>query len=64
MHILAGIMLLPQYLEQYHDDKIDRLARCLGCDRANPWCHGCYPRKSDRINPANESLISICFNYR
>ena len=28
VYILAGIMSLPQYLEQYHDDKIDRLAHC------------------------------------
>ncbi len=59
MHILAGITSLLQYVEQYHDNKIERLACCLRCGRANPWYHGCYPRKSDRINSANESLNSI-----
>ena len=59
VHILAGIMSLPQYLEQYHNDKIDRLSHCPGCGRLNPWYHGCYPRKSDRINPPSESLNSI-----
>jgi len=59
VHILAEIMSLLQYVEQYHDDKIDRLSRCPGCGLANPWCHGCYPRKSDRINPASESLNLI-----
>jgi transposase-like protein len=59
VHILAGIMSLPQYVKQYHDDKAERLARCPGCGRANPRFHGCYSRKSDRINPPSESLNLI-----
>ena len=59
VHILAGIMSLLQYIEQCHDDKIERLSACLGCGRANPWCHGCYPRKSDRIHLPSESLNPI-----
>lgn len=59
MYIMAGIMSLLQYVEQCHDDKIKRLASCGCCGRANPWGHGCYPRKSDRINSASESLNFI-----
>lgn len=59
MDILAGIMSLLQYIEQGHDGILERLGCCPGCGRANPWCHGCYPRKSDRINPAGESLNLI-----
>ena len=59
VHILTGIMSLLQYIEQYQNGQIDRLAHCLGCGRANPWFHGCYPRKSDRINSPGESLNPV-----
>lgn len=59
MHILAGIMSLMQYMEQYHDDKTAGLGCCPRCNRANPWRHGCYPRKSDRLNPPGESLNPV-----
>ncbi len=59
VHILAGIMSLLQYIEQCRADKISRLAYCPTCNRANPWCHGCYPRKSDRLNSLGESLNPV-----
>lgn len=52
--ILAGILSLLQYTEQYRDETA-RLAHCPGCHRANPWRHGCYPRKPDRLNPTGKS---------
>jgi transposase-like protein len=59
VHILAEIMSLAQYNDQCHATQLDRLTNCLECGRANPWCHGCYSRKSDRMHLPDESLNPI-----
>jgi len=59
VYILADILSLLQYIEQCHDDKIPEIVCCPNCNRANPWRHGSYPRKSDRLNPPGESLNPI-----
>jgi transposase-like protein len=58
MYIFAGIMSLLQY-NTCCDYKAVRPDYCPGCHRANPWCHGYYPRKPDRLNPADESLNPV-----
>jgi transposase-like protein len=59
VHILAGILSLLQYKDQYHANQIARLSHCLECGRAKPWYHGYYPRKSDHTHSLNESLNPI-----
>jgi len=59
VYILAGIMSLMQYMTQCHDGKIAGPACCPQCNRANPWGHGGYPRKPDRLNSPSESLNPI-----
>jgi transposase-like protein len=59
LHILAEILSLLQYVEQYHNDKLPRLMHCLVCGKLKPWFHGRYPRQSDRINPSNTSMNPI-----
>lgn len=59
LHILAEILSLAQYVEQFHDDKLPRLTHCLACGKLNPWFHGCYSRQSDRINPSHLSMNPI-----
>lgn len=59
LHILSEITSILQYTNQYRKGNIKRLTCCPGCGRANPWPHGCYPRKSDRINSEGASLNPV-----
>jgi transposase-like protein len=60
VYIIAEILSLIQYLEALKNRPEDcRLEKCPGCGKANPWLHGCYPRKADRSNSAEASLNPI-----
>jgi uncharacterized protein DUF6431 len=59
MHIVAGIMSLLQHVKVYGDYQTIRPPCCPKCNRAKPWGHGDYDRKSDRLNSESESLNPV-----
>lgn len=59
--ILADILELAQHL--IHLDQQPKAYKpdsCVCCGLPGLWCHGHYPRKSDRESPASETLNPMC----
>ena len=54
--IVSGMTSLVQYLDALKQQMI-HLDRCVHCGKADPWCHGKYPRKSDREQDLNPIWI-------
>lgn len=60
VHIFADILSLVQYINSLKNNpKEIHLDHCLYCGKSNPWRHGGYFRKADRINPSSDSLNSV-----
>lgn len=55
------MLSLVQYKNEveWSSEHNQRLERCASCGRLNPWLHGQYSRKADRINTSADSLNPI-----
>lgn len=60
-NIVSNINSVKQYLLfiTKHGHKALRPTGCLHCGKADPWCHGSYARKADRVNRTTESLNPV-----
>lgn len=61
MHrMVAGILSLAQHLELLAEDpQRYRPSQCPHCQADQPWRHGCYKRKADRLAPTRASLNPV-----
>jgi len=58
--ILGSIVSLVQHLATvFTDPDVYRPAACPHCGSGGVWHHGCYHRKADRLNSAEESLNPV-----